>query len=87
MDASQKLEQAKRRLDRVLNTLEKRVAVHVESLRETDASQTAALSNKLEQQEQIQRALSEQLVELSDYLEKIEIDLTPKASSSQKEPS
>ena len=77
MDAAKKLEQSKKRLDRVLTTLEKRVILHVEALRETDASQTAEMQASLEEQRQIQTALSEQLVELGDYLEKLEQDMKP----------
>ncbi len=78
--AADKLERAKKRLDRALNTLEHRVALHSDRLRQTNASDVEHLRQHAQQVEQEKRFLVEQLQRLDAYLAQLEADLqTPPA--------
>lgn len=75
LDAADKMEAAKRRLDQALNGLERRVATHSQRLRQTSAHDVAALREQAQAVEREKRHLCEQLQRLDAYLGDLETGL------------
>ncbi len=72
LDAADKMEAAKRRLDRALNGLERRVATHSDRLRQTNARDVAALRAQAQSVERERRHLADELQRLDAYLGEVE---------------
>jgi uncharacterized protein YukE len=75
LDAADRMEAAKRRLDRALNGLERSVATHSSRLRQTNASDVAALRSHAQAVEREKHHLVSQLQRLDAYLGDLEQEL------------
>ncbi len=83
LDSADKMEAAKRRLDRALNGLERRVATHSDRLRQTNARDVAALRAQAQSVERERRHLAEELQRLDAYLGEIEQGLAKTQPATQ----